>query len=265
MHIFTRKRKASHKKPARAGRVAGLQNKKELLAGILVVIACLSLVKAGAPLIQRSGLFELKELKIFGCNLTSPEEVMAQAQITKGMNLLAINLNQKSSQLEQYSYIYKAVLERKLPGTLEIYVEERKPRALIRLEDLYVVDESGEVFKKALEHEQHYPVLSGLTKDDLYRDSEHCHHLIRSALALLDSIARDKRFNGVNVEIAMDKNEGFTIITAPERMAIEVGFGDFAEKMDSIWKIVDDLKEKGLAPERIHLKSAQKAYVTVKG
>jgi cell division septal protein FtsQ len=265
MHLFTGKRTASHRKQSRTGRVPGMQNKKELLAAILVAAACLALAKASVPLIRRSGLFELRELKIFGCNLTRPEEVMAQAQIAKGMDLLSINLSRMSSELEAYSYIYKAVLERKLPGTLEVYIEERNPRALIRLEELYLVDERGDVFKKALAGEQHYPVLSGLSTDDLYRDSEHCRQLIRSALALLDTIARDRRFAGLGVELAIDKTRGFTIITAPERMVIEVGFGDASEKFDSLWKIVDDLREKGLAPETIHLKSAQKAYVTLKG
>ena len=265
MNLFTRKRKAAYKKPARAGRRAGLQDKKELLAGLGVVIAIVALVLTGAPFIRQSGLFELRELKIFGCTLTRPEDIMAQAQIQKGMNLLSVNLNQKSSQLEQYPYIYKAVLERKLPNTLEIYVEERKPRAVIRLENFYLVDAQGEIYKKAQAAELNYPLLSGLSKDDLYRDSEHCQHLIRSALGLLDSIAQDQRFKGAEIEITIDKTAGFTIITAPERMTIYVGFGDFAEKIAALWKIVDDLKNKGLAPETIHLKSAQKAYVTVKG
>ena len=265
MQLFTRERKASHRKPARAGRAAGLQNKKELLAVILVVIACVALVKAGAPLIQRSSLFELKELKIFGCSLTAPEDIVAQARIVKGMNLLSVDLNQKSSQLEEYPYIYKAVLERTLPGTLEIHVQERKPRALIRLDALYLVDERGEVFKKAFDREQQYPVLSGLSKDDLYRDSEHCRNLIRTALDLLDVIDRNQRFKGTEFEIVIDKTAGFTIKTSPDPMEIYVGFGDFTDKMESLWKIVDDLKNKGMVPETVHLKSTQKAYVTVRG
>jgi cell division protein FtsQ len=265
MQLFTRERKASHRKAGRAGRAAGLQKTKELLAGILIVIAFAALVRSGAPLIQRSSLFELKELKIFGCSLTAPEDLAAHARIVKGMNLLAIDLNQKSAQLEEYPYIYKAVLERTLPGTLEIRVQERKPRALIRLDALYLVDERGEVFKKALDREQRYPVLSGLSKDDLYRDSDHCRNLICTALELLAVIDRDQRFKGTACEIVIDKSAGFTIKTAPDPMEIYLGFGDFTDKMESLWKIVDDLKNKGMVPETVHLKSTQKAYVTVKG
>jgi cell division protein FtsQ len=265
MHLFTRKRKVSSRKTAGTKCTAGLDHTRKLLAALCAGIFAVLLVTSGALFVRQSSLFELRELKIFGCNLTRPEDIVSQARIEKGMNLLSVDLNRKSSQLEQYDYIYKAVLERKLPGTLEIYVEERKPLAIIKLDDFYLVDERGEVFKKAVDHEMHYPVLNGLTKDDLYRDSEHSHHLIRAALALVDAIRHDKRFTESGIEIAIDKNTGFTLTMTPEGTTVYIGFGDFAEKFEALWKIVDDLASKGLTPETIHLKSAQKAYVTLKG
>jgi len=265
MHFFTRKRSMPLRKPSKTGRTAGLKQARELLTVVCTVVAAALLVTSGTLFIRQSGLFKLKELKIFGCNLTTPEDLMTHARIEKGTNLLALDLNQKSTQLEQSPYIYRAVLERTLPGTLEIHVDERTPRAVIKLDDFYLIDEHGEVFKEALSHELHYPELSGLTKDDLYRDSEHCHYLIRSALALLDVMEKDQRFAGEKHEILIDKNAGFTIIMNPGRVAVCVGFGDFAVKLESLWKIVDDLTSKGLTPETIHLKSAQKAYVTLKG
>ena len=235
-----------------------------VLRGCALVLFVLAL-GPGAEYLKQSSFFELKELKIFGCHITSPDGIISYARINKGMNLLSINLANSSSQLEKYPYIYRAVLKRKLPGTLEIYLEERKPRAVIKFEDLYLVDEHGDIFKKADTSECSYPLLTGLTKEDLYRDSDRCFQIIRTALGLLDRIEHEERFRGSVLEIAMDKNSGLTIITSPERMEVYVGEDDFEEKIKSLWKIVDDLKGRGLAPATIHLKSAQKAYITVKG
>jgi hypothetical protein len=89
--------------------------------------------------------------------------------------------------------------------------------------------------------------------------------IIRSALRLLDCVELEDRFNGSELEIAIDKHNGLTLITIPERLEIAVGFEGFAEKLQSLWKIVDDLDDRGLAPQSIYLKSDQKAYVTLRG
>ena len=228
-------------------------------------VAGVLLVKTGTLYISQCRSFRLNDIIISGCRITRPDEILAYAGIQKGMNLLQVNLPYASSRLEQYPYIISAVVQRKLPDTLEIALEERIPRAMIKLDDYYLLDNNGEIFKKAAANERRYPVLTGLTVEALYKDREGCLQIINSALQLLGYIENDGRFKGLQIEIAIDQTAGFTIHTTPEHLEATVGWGEFTEKIDSLWKIVDDLKSKGLSPESIKLKSPQKAYVMVSG
>jgi hypothetical protein len=244
---------------------ARYQSIKAFIAGMGVFVAGVLLVKAGTAYFTQCSSFRLNEIRISGCRATRPDEILSCAGIQKGMNLLQVNLARTSTRLEQYPYIISAVVQRKLPDTLEIYLKERIPRAIIQLDDYYLLDNNGEIFKKAAAGERHYPVLTGLTTEIFYKDREGCLQIIRNALQLLGHIEQDQRFNGLQIEIAIDQTAGFSIRTAPEPMDVQLGWGEFAEKIDSMWKIVDDLKSKGLSPGNIKLKSPQKAYVMVRG
>jgi cell division septal protein FtsQ len=258
------KKKPSYLRQNPIRRSTRYQSIKAFIAGICAFVLGILLVKAGAAYLAQSSNFRLNNIRISGCRITSPDKILSYADIEKGMNLLLVNLGQTSTRIEQYPYINKAVVQRKLPGTLEIYLEERKPRAIIQLDGYYLLDTNGEIFKKAEAGELRYPVLTGLTTETFYKDRQGCLQIIRNALQLLGHIEKDKRFRGLQIEIAIDQISGFTIRTTPEPMEVNVGWEEFAEKIDSLWKIVDDLKSKGLSPGTIKLKSPQKAYVMVR-
>ena len=235
------------------------------MIALTIVATGVLLVKTGTIYVSQCSSFRLHNIKITGCRITRPDEILSYAGIQKGMNLLQVNLPYTSTRIEQYPYIMSAVVQRKLPETLEIQVKERMPRALIQLDDYYLLDKNAEIFKKAAPEEMHFPVLTGLTTEIFYKDREGCLQNIHTALQLLDQIENDQRFKGLRIEIAIDQAAGFTIRTAPDLMEVNVGWEKFSEKIDSMWKIVDDLKSKGLSPASIKLKSPQKAYVMVRG
>jgi cell division protein FtsQ len=257
------KNKKSSSPPVRSS--TRYQRIKVFIAGMSMFVAGVLLVKTGTAYFAQCSSFRLNDIRISGCRITRPAEILSYAGIQKGMNLLQVNLAHTSTRLEQYPYIISAVVQRKLPDTIEIYLNERIPRAIIQLDDYYLLDNNGEIFKKAATGERHYPVLTGLTTETFYKDREGCQQIIHNALELLGNIERDQRFNGLQIEIAIDQTAGFSIRTAPEPMDVNVGWGEFAEKIDSMWKIVADLKSKGLSPGNIKLKSPQKAYVMVRG
>ena len=265
MKLLPQNTKSSYRRQRPARSSTRYQSIKAFIAGISVFVAGVLLVKAGTAYFAQCSIFRLNDIKISGCRITRPDDILSYAGIQKGMNLLQVNLAHTSTRLEQYPYIIRAVVQRKLPGTLEISLEERMPRAIIQLDDYYLLDKNGEIFKKAASGERHYPILTGLTTEIFYKDREGCLQTIDNALQLLGDIEKDPRFNGLQVEIAIDQTAGFSIRTSPEPMEVNVGWGEFAEKIDSMWKIVDDLKSKGLLPGSIKLKTPQKAYVMVRG
>ncbi len=265
MKWFAINRKASSPPRLSAQTPARVRQAAAVLAAIGVLAFGALLIIAGPAYFPHLGGFRINQIQVSGCRITQPAEILAYANLQPGMNLLQVDLAQTSIRLEQYPYIQKAVVQRKLPDTLELFIVEREPRALILLDDYYMLDIQGEIFKKAEAAERHYPVITGLTAQAFYHDRQGCAAMIRTALQLLDSIEHDPRFKGLQIEIGIDLTAGFTLRLSPEPVAVDLGWDAFPEKIDSLWKIVDDLRSKGFSPEMVKLKTPHKAYVTVRG
>ena len=76
---------------------------------------------------------------------------------------------------------------------LIIEVQERAPQALILFEDLYLVDQHGEVFKKADPKERmDFPVLTGLSHKDVARKDPQTIRLILSPWNFLEHLRERK-------------------------------------------------------------------------
>lgn len=104
-----------------------------------------------------------------------PSQILKWAGVEKGQNLLAIDLQQVSANLMRVPYIANVNIERKLPDTLKITVDERQPIALLQpksnqgtmlVQSVYYLDVNGIVMKpKAGERLKRLPVIRGVDAD----------------------------------------------------------------------------------------------------
>lgn len=116
--------------------------------------------------------FRLKTIEI-DVNGTMPKaEVLECSGVRLGQNLLAINLAEVRRQMLSNPYISEVKLERRLPDTLLISIDERQPVAILYprsasgaklLQDVYYIDASGMVIKpKPGEKLRPLPVITGI-------------------------------------------------------------------------------------------------------
>jgi cell division protein FtsQ len=191
----------------------------------------------------------------------SPSQVQAMTRIQEGQNIFAINLNAESRRLEHDPWIYRAVVKRSLPSAIDIQIIERNPVAVIKQDDFYLVDDHGEIFKRAAEHERVYPLLAWADGDT---DSAADGASVRIISAALSLIARLHEC-GLNPEagttIEMSRDRGLTLSQGADGARIYLGFDNFAEKLQQAALVLNDLSSKGLAAAAIHLGSGHKAYV----
>ncbi|MFZ5425724.1 MAG: cell division protein FtsQ/DivIB [Thermodesulfobacteriota bacterium] len=150
-----------------------------------LVLACVVLVAvsigllAGYRWLTTIDYFTIRELQIAGNNRMSHDDVMAQAELSQGMNLLAVNMENVESLLGKNPWIEAAQVTRVLPDTLKIRVVEREPSYLVQYEDsLCYADGEGRIIDKVRADqfvslpqvevesgmERHLPVLEELRK-----------------------------------------------------------------------------------------------------
>jgi len=149
-----------------------------VLACVILVAVSIGLL-AGYRWLTTIDYFTIRDMQITGVNRMSKEDVLAQAELRPGMNLLAVNMENVESMLTKSPWIESAQVTRVLPDTLKIRVEERAPSYLVQYEDsLCYADSEGRIIDKVKADqfvslpqvevesgmERHLPVLEDLRK-----------------------------------------------------------------------------------------------------
>jgi len=172
------------------GTAAGAASGASLIGGVFaklctLVAACVVLVAvsigllAGYRWLTTIEYFTIRDVQITGNSRMTRDEVLAQAEVHPGMNLLAVNMENVEAQLDRSPWIESAQVTRVLPDTLRIRVGEREPSYLVQYEDsLCYADDEGRIIDKAQPDkfvslpqvevesgmERHLPVLEDLRR-----------------------------------------------------------------------------------------------------
>lgn len=100
----------------------------------------------------QSPFFEIKKIYVKGTNHLTINQVLELANIQPGINILKVNSSKIKEGLSAHPWIKDVQVERKLPSTVNVYIQEREGVAIVPSVGGYlVVDETGVVLK-SMEH-----------------------------------------------------------------------------------------------------------------
>ena len=105
----------------------------------------------------------LREVLVQGRGRTTQDELMAALGLELGAPILGLDPNELRARLEALPWIALATVERRLPDTLFIAVEEREPLALWQRDgEIVLIDSAGTVIADpAVELFAHLPMVVG--------------------------------------------------------------------------------------------------------
>ena len=134
-----------------------------VLAGLMIVLVAVVLLR-GWQAVERSRIFQLRQINVQGCRAGREEELLALAELRLGTPLFSIDLKEAEQRLRRHPWIDTVSLRRSWPDTLSLLVQERRPLALVNLEQgLHYVDQYGTVFAPVEPGQDiDFPVLTGL-------------------------------------------------------------------------------------------------------
>ncbi|HUB09406.1 MAG TPA: FtsQ-type POTRA domain-containing protein, partial [Myxococcales bacterium] len=181
--------------------------------------------RAALRWVTTSPTFAIGTLSVEGNHRVSADAVRAASGLAVGQNVFRADLEGAKRELEKIPWIRHAQLTRVLPRTVAIRVEERQPVAQVALGTLYLVDEEGELFKRASPADGvDLPVITGLSRDRFESDRAAMAPELGQALELLAEVSRRKLPE--LSEIHLDDDLGLTAYLADGATAIELGWGD---------------------------------------
>ena len=207
--------------------------------------------------------FCVKEVEIKGCQKIPQEHLLSLVQMEGLPNLFTIALGEISNRLESHPWVEEVRVRKVFPDKISIQIKERKPIAILQLEDPYYLDDKGVIFAPVGDRDGYnYPFLTGLTRQILEREPEESKRLIMKALELLGNL-KQRRVSPLEEisEIHMEKAFGIECFTKNEGIGVRMGWDRFGEKLRRLSIVWSDLRKRGITPVSIDCTDLKKMVV----
>lgn len=207
----------------------------------LLVLGALSLTFiSGYQFLSSSPYFRLHNIFVIGVNHDLKKEVIKISGITERESLLSIKPASIKRNIEGHPWIKSVFLKKEFPHTLYIKAESEEAMAIVLLEQMYLMNRDGVIFKKAERDDRiDFPVVTGLSNGDK-RNGE-CLKKVASFLNILvlgDTPLSLKELSEVHVE----ENGAFTVYFNKLPFKIFFGEDDFSRKIASLRHIIKHLR-----------------------
>lgn len=245
----------------RVDRVPGERRRALGRALRLVLPAILSAAAvAGAGwLVYRHGvqgdLLRIREIRFEGLARVTAEELLELSPVHAGDHLFLTDLGPAKAALARHPWLSSVEIRRRLPPALDIRVIERRAVALVDLNGLYLVDERGEVFKRAAPGDGlDLPVITGLAREDWVDHRAELQPVLQGALGLLARWRErglDKR--APLSQIRIDPVHGPIAWAGEQGFEVRLGHGDLVEKLSRLERVLAAVEAEGQRPEVLHL------------
>ncbi|MDR0620883.1 MAG: FtsQ-type POTRA domain-containing protein [Deltaproteobacteria bacterium] len=190
-----------------------------------------------------------QSIPVTGLSMLTREEVLEAAELQEPMNNLTLDTTKIINKLKATPWVEDAEISKTFPNGLSIKVREYKPKAIVSLQNLYFIDETGFPFKKLDPGEfSDLPLISGFTLDELSNGGP----LVKDAfaeifalVAVLNDRKDDYRTDNVS-EFHYDPDRGITLFTKKTGLQIKVGLGGYSKKFWRLGRVTNHLKSEGL-------------------
>jgi len=255
------KRERKPRKPIQFRRM--LKKAARVCIGFILVTVVWTVCAEMYEVFANATFFKLERIEMSRLRKLSRDEIVTLAGVKLGDSLLKLDLQHVAEQLEKNPWIENLNVRRRFPGTLSIEITERVPVAVVNMGYLYYLDDKGEIFKPLTEGDRlDFPILTGITEEDLVKDAEGTKNMISSALGLMELLKKGTVFRLEDVsEIHLDKGYGYTLFTARGGIPVKLGNKDFQEKLARFNRIYQNLTAQIASLEYVDLNYSDKIVV----
>ena len=138
--------------------------RKRWFTGLAIVLAA----AGGVWVLFWSPLLDLREVRVVGAKYTPTEDIVDAAGLDRsGRNILLLSTEDIAEDVEVLPWIDDAKVDRMLPGTVRVRVEERKPGLTLSLAaSRWTIDLRGHVLQEGVVDKK-LPVLAGVEVGEL--------------------------------------------------------------------------------------------------
>ncbi|MBI5892303.1 MAG: FtsQ-type POTRA domain-containing protein [Deltaproteobacteria bacterium] len=209
---------------------------------------------------------QIKEININDVKRVSKDEVLELAEIGLGDNIIAVDIAEIKKRIKKHPWVETVKVNRKMPDKLLIDIKERTAAALINLDSLYLIDNSGSIFKRAsIEDDVDLPVITTDVAKEEIEDDERASSLIIEAIDLIGLLNGREKF-GLDMvsEIKIDTVYGLTLYAMDSGTRIEIGSNNLQEKLLMFDRVFQEFGSSFSGIESVDLNYGKKVVVRLR-
>ena len=220
-------------------------------AGIALLLLFSFAFIFGYDFLTQCDYFRAQQVSVTGTCRLSEAQVLQQAQIHPGMNILSLNLSMVRKRLLALAWVADAQVSRELPSKLHVHIQEHQPLAILDMGRRFIINTDGQIFKEVGANDPgHLPRVSGLEFSDINVKGED-----RSLPfnAVMNVLLRGQKPGsvlpvGLIREIRVDRDIGLTLYApdlGPLKInAIKIGFDNYDSKYAGLKNILNYLEKR---------------------
>ncbi len=238
----------------RAGSIAVLKGTLRVALAMGIVGAMVAVVVAGYRHATTSEYFAFREIEIDGAKRLPEEEILRSAGLALGMNVFKIDMELAQRKLMAHPWIADASIKRKLPGSVFLQIEEHRAAAIVNLDVLYLVDDTGEVFKRWSRGDPvPTPIITGIPRERFLSSPGDIREIIRAAIDLADRYKK----SGLDkisplAEVHSELSGGFSLTVGEDPTVVRFGRGPYRVKLARLSSLIRRLSMDGKRPAIIY-------------
>lgn len=237
----TNKRNTKNKqyKKKKKNKKANVISKIFLLLAIIIGIGIFAFV---------SPLFNIEEIEIIGNEKIESSTIESLSGVIKGKNIFQVSKKQVINGIKENQYINNVKVRRKLPGTLEIKVEERKISYQIKVINSYVyIDYKGNILEVSSVKEK-VPLVEGfITEQDTLLNGKRLANndieKLRVILRIMET-AKTTEIDNLISKILINNNDYILELSKENKIVYLGDATDLTNRMTYVKIILDKEKEK---------------------
>jgi len=212
----------------------------------------------------RSDMFNLRDIRISGCQYQDAESLEDIIRLEFPENILRIDLDKARQRLEKEIWVKRVELHRVLPSSLVLRVEERAPAVLLELGDALTIADSDGIMLGIYKREFgkiDSPIFRGVAGVDMETYAEYYEEntdRIRRGIEMLAEIAVEMPQNVHDIsEVDVSELNNIKIIMDNDPVEILMGDGNYLKRFKNFvgdpTKKYKELKDQGIQVAQIDL------------
>jgi cell division septal protein FtsQ len=247
-----KRRSSKRRLPWRAVRI--------LVVGVLVTYATYRVF----DLVLSASALQVQHISVNGNSKMSVAEIRALADGVRGKSILTADLAAYRRRLLASPWIAEVGLRRVLPSTIEVFVSEREPIGLCRLQkQLYLIDRSGVVIDEFGPQYAQFdlPIIDGLVRPPSSGQPAIDERRAEFAARVLDGVAPRKDLARSISQVDVTDLHDAVVLIEGDTALLHLGEDRFLERLQSYVDVAPALRDRVQDIDYVDLRFKDRLYV----